>query len=113
MKQAEKIIAKMLSNPDKQWWLPQDFMENDEFFVGYEASARLSELAREHEDAIDSVRQGKYIARRIKFECYHLWIDDLYERFEEIIHKYLPDRVCSVCGAYPHTVHCNNARCDE
>lgn len=63
--QHEKILKTMRTDPDR-WWLPVDFMQSHlgELFVGYEASARLSELAKMGE--VDSKRAGKYMARRIK-----------------------------------------------
>lgn len=66
MTQHEKILKHMATEPDR-WWLPQDFMrpELGELFVGYEASARLSELAKLYPDKIESRRQGKYMARRL------------------------------------------------
>jgi len=56
----------MATDPTR-WWLPQDFMrpELGELFVGYEASARLSELAKLYPEKIESKRQGKYMARRL------------------------------------------------
>lgn len=63
--QHQKILNVMKTDPTR-WWLPQDFMrpELGDNFVGYEASARLSELAKEGK--LDSQRQGKYMARRLK-----------------------------------------------
>lgn len=71
--QHQKILNHMASDPTR-WWLPQDFMrpELGELFVGYEASARLSELAKLHPDKIESQRQGKYMARRLKPETVNL-----------------------------------------
>ena len=74
MKQSEKIIAHMIaSHPQQDWFSPQDFMPpamdlGDPFFVGYEASARLSECASKYPDLFESKRAGKYIKRRIKLE---------------------------------------------
>ena len=66
MTQHEKILNHMKSDPTR-WWLPQDFMKNElgDLFVGYEASARLSELAKLYPNMIESKRQGKYMARRL------------------------------------------------
>ncbi len=56
--------------PQKIWFYPPDFMEESlrNLFVGYEASARFSELAKEYPDLIESRRRGKYFERRLKFE---------------------------------------------
>lgn len=43
MKQKDKILHFMLSNPDKKVWTAKDF-QNNKYFIGYEASARMSEL---------------------------------------------------------------------
>jgi hypothetical protein len=72
--QQQKIVAQMCQSPDKKWWLPQDFMRGGEFFVGYEASARLSELQSDYPDMFESQRNGKYIERRIKFETIGEWL---------------------------------------
>lgn len=81
--QYEKIIKIMVNNKDHVWWLPQEFMRPDlgEYFVGYEASARLSELARLYPKMIESLRDGKYIKRRFKFEA----IEEFYQ--------FLPDKM--------------------
>ena len=66
MSQYEKIIKRMIRDTQK-WWLPQDFMQEHPthpLFVGYEASARLSELAKLYPEMIESEKQGKYLARR-------------------------------------------------
>jgi len=72
--QQQKIVAEMCSNPDKKWWLPQDFMQGGQFFVGYEASARLSELQSENPDMFESQRNGRFIERRIVFENIDEWL---------------------------------------
>lgn len=41
--QANTILKAMLTNRDKEWWNAKDF-QSGEHFVGYEASARMSEL---------------------------------------------------------------------
>ena len=53
-----------------EWWYPHDFMKNlpPELFVGYEASARLSELAREYPSMILSEKRGRFIVRRLDWE---------------------------------------------
>ena len=78
MTQQDKILKKMLSYPSQRWWVPQNFMESSQYFVGYEASARLSELAKQYPELIESERQGKYLARRICFEKVN-WIELLPE----------------------------------
>lgn len=77
--QQEKIVSLMIRRRGQQeWFLPQDFMkpELNHLFVGYEASARLSELAKEYPFIIESRREGKYMARRFRFENY----DEIWEK---------------------------------
>lgn len=67
MKQKEIILEALKARPGV-WFLPQDFMRGPENFVGYEASARLSELAKEYPDDIESEREGRQIKRRWKIK---------------------------------------------
>lgn len=86
--QQQKIIAHICTNPTKEWWLPQDFMQGGEFFVGYEASARLSELQRENPEMFESRRAGKYMERRIKFEEGRLWWHKVSKDIQLTIKRY-------------------------
>jgi len=45
-----------------------------EYFVGYEASARLSELAHDYPEMIETKQDGKYKVRRIKTENVDQWL---------------------------------------
>jgi hypothetical protein len=66
--QQEKVLAIMQSDPAK-WWLPHEIMSAGAAtnnFVGYEASARMSELGKMGK--LESKRSGKYMARRLKTE---------------------------------------------
>lgn len=68
--------------PGKQWWYPPDFMPptlelSHPHFIGYEASARLSELAKDHPGLIESRRKGKYTERRIRMEAVHGYAESL------------------------------------
>lgn len=74
MKQVQKIVYIMATRrEDQRWFYPPDFMRNDlgPAFVGYEASARLSGLARDYPEFIETrSRPGeeKYLERRIRWE---------------------------------------------
>lgn len=69
----EKLFIKMARHPQKIWWLPHDLQGADqtkggvELFIGYEVTARLSELAQD-KNLIESRPAGKYEARRLRFE---------------------------------------------
>lgn len=43
--QENRIIKAMLNNRDRIWWSAKDF-QSGEYFVGYEATARMSEIQR-------------------------------------------------------------------
>lgn len=76
--QHQKIFTIMVNNLEK-WFLPQDFMDKSlgHLFVGYEASARLSEMGSQHHDVIESTREGKYIKRRITRHGLEAYYDTL------------------------------------
>lgn len=90
--QAEKLFEVMCKGTaeGKIWFTPQDFMRNDlgDMFVGYEASARFSELASDYPVFIESERQGKYVARRLRIENIVPFFDDLSLDYQDIIYKY-------------------------
>lgn len=68
----EKLIIRMARDKAKVWWLPYELMgdgniDGVDLFVGYEVTARLSELANDKE-LIESRAAGKYEARRLRLE---------------------------------------------
>lgn len=83
--QHQKIVAEMCLRNSKEWWLPSDFMKGGEFFVGYEASARLSELQRENPTMFESRRAGKYMERRIRFEDGKTWYPEVSKELQLIV----------------------------
>jgi len=91
VKQIEKIFALMCFNRRKRkWWYPPHFMSESlgQFFVGYEASARLSELASKYPSMVESRKVDKYMWRRIKWEERDRWIDQLPQNLKDIEAKY-------------------------
>lgn len=87
--QHQKIVAKMCKYKSRIWWLPPDFMRADpEFFVGYEASARLSELQREYPSAFESRKEGKYLARRMLFEDMDKWLPRMPKNLQAMVKRY-------------------------
>ena len=87
--QPEKIIDIMVKNDAKVWWFPPDFMRPGmENFGGYEASARLSELAKLYPHMIESRRVGKYMERRIRWETISDWYTNLPATFRAIFRKH-------------------------
>lgn len=78
--QYEMILTLMVRNRrKKKWFFPRNFMEPGlgDLFVGYEASARLSELASKYPHLIESKKEGKYMTRRLRFENIPRLFDDL------------------------------------
>lgn len=65
--QCETIIKAMLDCPEKEWWYASDFQKSP-YFVGYEASARMSDIAREYPSLVDVSRDGRYRILRIRWE---------------------------------------------
>lgn len=89
MNQHQKILMTMARKKDQTWFMPHDFMKPGlgELFVGYEASARLSELAKKYPEMIESKRTGKQIARRVKLEDIAGWIDTLPKDLRYVFHR--------------------------
>lgn len=87
MKQSEKIITLMSGNRRRKWWFPPHFMQDSlgDLFVGYEASARFSELARDYPDMFQSTKLDKYLYRRIRWEDMNGWLPTLPANLRDII----------------------------
>lgn len=88
--QHQKIVAYMCQHPDKQWWLASDFMQDGmgEFFVGYEATARLAELVGDNPDMFDTERQGRFRAVRMKFETGKEWYTQISPKLQLMVKRY-------------------------
>ena len=59
MKQKERILKIMLDNPQKKVWYAKDFQKGENF-IGYEASARMSEIANMFPDIVEVGKDGRY-----------------------------------------------------
>lgn len=69
--QHQKILAIMLRNPKQEWWHGEELMSLGEFFVGYEASARLTELCGNYPFMFErrkSPKGNRQLQTRIRFE---------------------------------------------
>jgi len=65
MSTQQDIIMKKLKDNPGQWFTAKDFQDmNTDHFVGWEASARMSELAKANPGIIESKSVGKFKARR-------------------------------------------------
>ena len=77
MEQKEKVLALMISRRGKQeWFYAPDFMKPElgDLFVGYEASARMTDVAKQYPYMIDVKKDGKYRWIRFRFEA----IDEIF-----------------------------------
>lgn len=57
--QYEIILGAMLTNKNKSQWTAKDF-QSGEYFVGYEASARMSELNKMYPDIFTTGKEGRF-----------------------------------------------------
>ncbi len=67
MTQCEKILNAMLENPNKIEWTAKDF-QSGKYFVGYEATARMSDLMRMYPEILIVGRQGRFRTLSINWE---------------------------------------------
>lgn len=93
LSQVQRIVAKMVSNPSKVWWYAYDFMPprmsfEDPLFVGYEATARMSDLLRMYPYMFEAGKDGKYRTLRFKREDWHAIIAKCYDDMKQVIIKY-------------------------
>jgi hypothetical protein len=76
-----KIFKKMAERHANgtEWHVASDFVMDAQgnVFVGYEASARLSELAKDFPHVIETRWRGKFKERRIRVEQARAFIDEL------------------------------------
>lgn len=59
MRQIDKVLKIMLDNPQKKVWYAKDF-QNGRNFVGYEATARMSDLIRMYPDLLIVEKDGRF-----------------------------------------------------
>ena len=79
MTQCEKILKAMLGNKDKKIWTASDF-QSGKYFVGYEATARMSELKRLHPNVFIVGRVDRFRTLQINWEAEET--QKLLERFK-------------------------------
>ena len=79
MTHREKILTAMLSHKDKEEWIASDFQSEKYVFVGYEASARMSELAKLHPKAFTVGKLGRFRTLKINWEA---------EETQELLKRY-------------------------
>ena len=67
--QCEFILQTMLTHREKAYWTAKDF-QHPPYFVGYEASARMSDLMRMHPDLLIVGREDRFRTLAINWEKY-------------------------------------------
>lgn len=65
--QHKTILTAMLTNKWKREWTAKDF-QRPPFFIGYEASARMSELAKMYSDFLIVGRRGRFRTLSVNWE---------------------------------------------
>ncbi len=67
--QQEKILALLaLKHEPGRFYKPQELMDDPRLFVGYEATARISEVVADYPTLVEAKREGKYRLVRFRFE---------------------------------------------
>lgn len=77
--QCDVILKAMLENKDRKIWTAKDF-QNGKYFVGYEASARMSDLIRIYPDLLIIGKDGRFRTLSINWEKVEL-INEIQERY--------------------------------
>lgn len=68
MTQCEVILKAMLENKDKEVWMASDF-QSGKYFVGYEATARMSDLIRLHPNVFIVGKIHRFRTLQINWEA--------------------------------------------
>lgn len=77
--QCDVILKAMLENKDKSIWTAKDF-QSGKYFVGYEASARMSDLTRMYPELFKIGKDGRFRTLSINWEKEE--IKDLLKRYD-------------------------------
>lgn len=80
--QCDVILIAMLQNRGKNNWTAKDF-QGGEYFVGYEATARMSDLIRIYPDLFIVGKDGRFRTLSINWENEKA-VKDLVERYNFI-----------------------------
>lgn len=81
MTQMKKMLRIMLTNKNKKIWEAKDFQQFGEWFIGYEASARMSDLVRIYPDLFIVGKNGRFRTLEINWDYEE--INDLIKMLEE------------------------------
>lgn len=69
-------IEKQAKMPDT-YFFPQDLIAGGTHFVGYEISARLSEIQKEYPKMVESITSGRFVCRRLRLKDTKEWLPTL------------------------------------
>lgn len=78
MTQCDMILDIMMKHPEKEWWYASDFQKAP-YFIGYEASARMSDVMREFPKLVEVGKDGRFRTLKINW--------DEIERLEKLAKK--------------------------
>ena len=59
--QCNKMLKIILDNPQVKYWYAKDF-QSGKWFIGYEATARMSDLLRMYSDILIPIKDGRFRA---------------------------------------------------
>ena len=65
--QCNKILKAMLENPQIKEWYAKDF-QSGKYFVGYEATARMTDLANKYPELFIIGKDGRFRTLAINWE---------------------------------------------
>ena len=68
MNQYDTILTAMINHKEKKTWTAKDFLK-DPYFVGYEASPRMSELIKMYPELFITGKDGRYRTLEINWRC--------------------------------------------
>lgn len=68
MSQCDIILKAMLENRFKKVWTAKDF-QSGKYFVGYEATARMSDLLKMYPDLVIAGKDGRFRTLSINWKC--------------------------------------------
>lgn len=88
LSQKQKILTIMTREPNR-WFYPYDFMRNDlgQYFVGYKAGTRLSELEHDYPGIFETKSEGKYVLRKLNKERMAIIFNTLPKDLRYAIHR--------------------------
>lgn len=79
LSQCDVILKAMLENKSKRVWTAKDF-QSGEYFVGYEASARMSDLVRMYPDIFIVSKDGRFRTLSINWDAGE--VEELFKKYD-------------------------------